>query len=139
MKRHFFLILILLALVVTAGALPGTHQINAASALQATMAATASGGGFDPDVCFRADKASDKEISMTAKKPPFKIGISNSFIGNSWRTQMIQMATAYGNSPDGKALISELTILSSGQDVEAQIAAMDNMIAKGVDAIVLDA
>jgi ribose transport system substrate-binding protein len=139
MKRHYFLVLILLAFVVTMAAMPGTGQLNAAPGLQATAAATEAGGGFDPEVCFRAAANSDKEISMEAKKPPFKIGISNSFIGNSWRTQMIQMATAYGNSPDGKALISELTIVSSGQDVEAQIQAIDNMIAKGVDAIVLNA
>jgi len=143
MKRHYLFVLVLLTLAMVAAALPGAHQLSAAPDQQATMAATMAGTeaavGFDPAVCFRAASNSDKEISMEAKKPPFKIGISNSFIGNAWRTQMIQMATAFGNSPDGKALISELTIVSSGQDVEAQIAAMDNMIAKGVDAIILNA
>jgi ribose transport system substrate-binding protein len=52
---------------------------------------------------------------------------------------MIQMATAYGATPEIKALISELTIVSSGNDVEKQIAQMDAMIAKGVDAIILNA
>jgi len=143
MKRHYLFVLVLLTFAMIGAAFPGSRQLSASPAQQATMAATMAAteaaGGFDPAVCFRAATNSDKEISMDAKKPPFKIGISNSFIGNSWRTQMIQMATAYGNSEDGKALISELTIVSSGQDVEAQIAAMDNMIAKGVDAIILDA
>ncbi|MEP7288337.1 MAG: sugar ABC transporter substrate-binding protein [Chloroflexota bacterium] len=139
MKRYIALVPILLIVTLLVSALPSSSQLVAAPAKQATAASTAAAPGFDPAVCFRADKSSDKEISMGAKKAPFKIGISNSFIGNSWRTQMIQMATAYGQSPDGKALISELIIVSSGQDVEAQIAAMDNMIAKGVDAIILDA
>lgn len=139
MKRHALVIPVLLVAMLIMSALPGSLRLTAAPNGQATMAATTAATGFDPAVCFRAATNSDKEISMTAKKPPFKIAISNSFIGNSWRTQMIQMATAYGNSPDGKALISELTVVSSGQDVEAQIAAMDNMIAKGVDAIILDA
>src|SRR5690606_32031969 len=36
-------------------------------------------------------------------------------------------------------LIDELIVVSTGEDVEAQIAAMDNMIALGVDAIILNA
>jgi len=139
MKRHGLFISGLLILALVGVVIPASGQLSAAPNPQATMAATQAAAGFDPAVCFRAATNSDKQVSMTAKKPPFKIGISNSFIGNAWRTQMIQMATAYGNSPDGKALISELTIISSGQDVEAQIAAMDNMIAKGVDAIILNA
>ncbi len=139
MKRHHLFVLIIVAFTLSIAVLPVSRHLSAAPRQQATMAATQSGSGFDPAVCFRAAKTSDKEVSMTAKKPPFKIGISNSFIGNAWRTQMIQMATAYGNSASGKALISELTIVSSGQDVEAQIAAIDNMIAKGVDAIVINA
>jgi len=139
MKRYSVFVLALLAVVLVGAMLPGSRQLSAAPKQQATMAATKAAAGFDPAVCFRAAATSDKEISVPAKKAPFKIGISNSFIGNAWRTQMIQMATAYGNSTEGKSLISELTIISSGQDVEAQIAAIDNMIAKGVDAIILNA
>src|SRR5689334_1251590 len=116
MKRYLTLLPVLLVVTLLAAAFPTSSQLVAAPAKQETPAATeAAAAGFDPAVCFRADKASDKEISMDAKKPPFKIGVSNSFIGNSWRTQMIQMATAYGQSTDGKALISDLTIVSSGR------------------------
>ncbi|MCC7449544.1 MAG: ABC transporter substrate-binding protein [Anaerolineae bacterium] len=107
--------------------------------MAATMAGTETAGGFDPAVCFRAAPSNDKEVSYPAKTGPFKIGISNSFIGNAWRTQMIQMAKAYAETPEIKAMIKELTVVSSGQDVEAQIAQMDNMIASGVDAIILNA
>src|SRR5436190_155243 len=104
MKRYLSLIPALLAFTLLLAAFPSASQLAAAPKQQATMAATEGASTFDPAVCFRADVKSDKEVSMTAKKPPFKIGISNSFIGNAWRTQMIQMATAYGNSADGKAL-----------------------------------
>jgi ribose transport system substrate-binding protein len=137
MKRHLLFVVALLVLALVVTAVPGTSQLTARA--QATMAATQAAEGFDPAVCFRAAANNDKEVSFEAKKPPFKIAINNGYIGNAWRTQMIQMATAYGATPEIKALISELTIVSSGNDVEKQIAQMDAMIAKGVDAIILNA
>lgn len=139
MKRNlvFTLFLLVSALVI---AMPAPSRLTA---FQATMAATqvgtAAASGFDPAVCFRAAANNDKMVSFKAKIGPYKIGISNSFIGNAWRTQMIQMAKAYAETPEIKAMIKELTVVSSGQDVEAQIAQMDNMIAQGVDAIILNA
>jgi ribose transport system substrate-binding protein len=94
---------------------------------------------YDPDTCFAAAETSDTTVSMDAKEGPFTIGVSNSYIGNAWRTQMIQMAQAFSENPEIAPLIEELIIVSTGEDVEAQIAAMDNMIASGVDAIVLNA
>jgi ribose transport system substrate-binding protein len=137
MKRHLLFVVALLVLALIVTAVPGTSQITARA--QATAAATQAAEGFDPAICFRAASNNDKEVSFEAKKPPFKIAINNGYIGNAWRTQMIQMATAYGATPEIKALISELTIVSSGNDVEKQIAQMDVMIEKGVDAIILNA
>src|SRR5258708_1762461 len=139
MKNKLVLSLLALGLTLVI-AMPSSTAIIANQATPpATMAATSAAGGFDPAVCFRAAATSDKMVSYKAKPGPYKIGISNSLIGNAWRTQMIQMAKAYAETPDVKSLISDLTVVSSGQDVEAQIAQMDNMIAQGVDAIVLDA
>jgi len=94
---------------------------------------------YDPTVCFSAAPSNDSMVSYPAKDGPYTIGISNSFIGNAWRTQMIQMAKAWAASPDVASKIKDLIVVSTGEDVEAQIAAMDNMIALGVDAIILDA
>ncbi len=139
MKRKSFFFLSTFVLLGIVASLPSGTGLLASQA-QATAQATAgAASAYDPAICFAAAASNDKTVSYPAKTGPFKLGISNSFVGNSWRTQMIQMATAFGNSPEGKALISEMTIVSSGQDVEAQIAAMDNMISKGVDAIILDA
>lgn len=94
---------------------------------------------YDPEACFRAAPDNDTTVSYPAVEGPYTIGLSNSFIGNAWRTQMIQMAEAWAASPDVAPLIEELIVVSTGEDVEAQIAAMDNMIALGVDAIILNA
>lgn len=94
---------------------------------------------YDPAACFRAAPNNDGMVSYPAKEGPYTIGLSNSFIGNAWRTQMIQMAEAWAASPEIAPMIEEFIVVSTGEDVEAQIAAMDNMIALGVDAIILNA
>ncbi|HLU10214.1 MAG TPA: sugar ABC transporter substrate-binding protein [Oceanobacillus sp.] len=94
---------------------------------------------YDPEACFRPAPDNDTTVSFPAVEPPYTIGLSNSFIGNAWRTQMIQMAQAWAATPEVAPLIDELIVVSTGEDVEAQIAAMDNMIALGVDAIILNA
>jgi ribose transport system substrate-binding protein len=94
---------------------------------------------YDPAGCFRPAAEDTPTVSFPAVEGPYTIAISNGFIGNAWRTQMIQMATAFADTPQVVDLIDELIVVSTGEDVEAQIAAMDNMIALGVDAIVLNA
>ncbi len=139
MKKNLAITVFLVVLMI-AVAMPASTRLTASEAtMAATQAGTAPVAGFDPAVCFRAAANNDKMVSYKAKTGPYKIGISNSFIGNAWRTQMIQMAKAYADTPEIKAMISELTVVSSGQDVEAQIAQMDNMIAQGVDAIIINA
>jgi len=109
----------------------------AAAAQEATPEATEV--VYDPDACFVAAESNDRMVSYEAKEGPYTIGISNSYIGNAWRTQMIQMAQAFAETDAAAPFIEELIIVSTGDDVEAQIATMDNMIASGVDAIVLNA
>jgi ribose transport system substrate-binding protein len=94
---------------------------------------------YDPEVCFAAAADNDGMVQYEAKEGPYVIGISNSFIGNAWRTQMIQMAQAFAETEEIAPQLADLIIVSTGDDVEAQIAAMDNMIALGVDAIILNA
>jgi ribose transport system substrate-binding protein len=94
---------------------------------------------YDPEACFAAAPTNDGMVQLDAKEGPYLIGISNSYIGNAWRTQMLQMAYAFAQTEDVAPLIEDLVVVSTGDDVEAQIAAMDNMIALGVDAIVINA
>ena len=52
---------------------------------------------------------------------------------------MIQTAKAYANQPDVKAKLKEFKVVSTGEDVPAQISAINNFIDSGYDAIVVNA
>jgi ribose transport system substrate-binding protein len=132
MKRHLFLFSILMIV----GALLTMLPVVAQDAVETEEVEEVQ---YDPEACFAAAENNDTTVSYPAKEGPFTIGLSNSFIGNAWRTQMIQMAQAWVASPEIAPMIEELIVVSTGEDVEAQIAAMDNMIALGVDAIILNA
>jgi ribose transport system substrate-binding protein len=72
----------------------------------------------------------------SAAQKAFHIGLSNSYIGNQWRVQMVNLTKAYAEKYyNGKV---RLTVVNSGTDVQAQIAAIDDMISQGVDAILVD-
>src|ERR1041384_3579747 len=73
------------------------------------------------------------------KEGPYRIALANGFIGNTWRIQMIKTAKAYADQPDVKAKLKEFKVVSTGEDVAAQIAAVNNFIDSGYDAIVINA
>ena len=52
--------------------------------------------------------------------------------------QMIQTAKAYAAQPDVAAKLKEFKVVSTGEDVAAQIAAINNFINSGFDAIVVN-
>ncbi len=89
--------------------------------------------------CFTPASGSAGMVSMPAKKGPYRIAFANGFIGNAWRVQMLQTLKAYAAQPEVASQIKELRIVSVGTDVSAQIAAMDNFISAGFDAILIDA
>ena len=131
--------IVLLCLLIVLGTISAAASPAAAHTTPTARQANYQTDEYDPKACFQAATTNDKMVSFPAKEGPYTIGLSNSFIGNAWRTQMIQMAKACVATPEIAPLIEELIVVSTGEDVEAQIAAMDNMIALGVDAIILNA
>jgi ribose transport system substrate-binding protein len=97
-----------------------------------------SGPSADPQ-CFAPWTAQTKFFKYPAKKGPFRIALANGYIANTWRIQMIQTAKAYAAQPDVKAKLKEFKVVSTGEDVPAQISAVNNFIDSGYDAIVVDA
>jgi len=81
-------------------------------------------------------KSGVKTIQYKAHKAPYKLAFVNGFAGNAWRIQCIQAAKAWAVLPQNKSLISEFKVISTGEDIAAQIAAIDNFIAAGYDGIV---
>src|SRR5450432_91767 len=89
--------------------------------------------------CFAPWSDKTKFFKYPAKKGPFRIALANGYIANTWRIQMIQTAKAYANQPDVKAKLKEFKVVSTGEDVPAQISAINNFIDSGYNAIVVNA
>ncbi|CAM5770218.1 ribose ABC transporter substrate-binding protein [Labrys miyagiensis] len=115
-----------------AGLLLGTAAASAAGP------EVVSGPSKDPS-CFVPWTDKTKFFKFPAKKGPYRIALANGFIGNTWRIQMIKTAKAYADQPDVKANLKEFKVVSTGEDIAAQIAAVNNFINSGYDAVVIDA
>lgn len=89
--------------------------------------------------CFAPAPGVDKVIQTAAKPGPYRIALVNGFAGNDWRINMIQATKAWANRPEVKGDIKEMKVVSVGNDVAAQIAAIDSLIAAGFDGIAVNA
>ena len=108
------------------------------TAASAAGPAVVAGPGADPQ-CFKPGSADTKYFQWPAKPGPYRIALANGFIANDWRVQMIKVAKAYASQPSVKGDIKEFKVVSVGQDVAAQIAAVNNFIDQGYDAIIVNA
>ena len=99
--------------------------------------ATPAASSFDAEACSQAFPGATTVQYEKLADPPYNIALSNSYIGNVWRTQMIKMAKAYAESPDVADLIGEFQVNTADRDDAAQIAAIENMISNGAQALVI--
>jgi ribose transport system substrate-binding protein len=95
-----------------------------------------SGPGADP-TCFAPRDANVKYLQYPGKKGPLRVALVNGYVGNTWRIQMVQTGKAYAEEPDVKPDIAEFKVVSVGEDVAAQIGAIDQFINAGYDAIIM--
>jgi ribose transport system substrate-binding protein len=95
-----------------------------------------SGPGVNPQ-CFTPRDSGVKFLKYPAKTGPLRVALVNGYVGNTWRIQMVQTAKAYMELPDVKPDVAEFKVVSVGEDVPAQIAAIDQFINAGFDAIVM--
>lgn len=108
---------------------------------QAALAAgpeIVSGPSADPE-CFVPWSEDTRFFQWPAKPGPYRIALANGYIANTWRIQMIQTAKAYAAQPDVAAKLKEFKVVSTGEDVPAQISAINNFIDSGYDAIIVNA
>lgn len=96
------------------------------------------GPAADP-ACMTAWAPDTQFVQFEKKKGPYRIALANGYIANTWRIQMVQTAKAYAAQPDVKAKLKEFKVVSTGEDVPAQLSAINNFIDAGYDAIVVDA
>ena len=97
-----------------------------------------SGPAAEPQ-CFVPWAQDTKFFKFPAKKGPYRVALANGYIANTWRIQMIKTAKAYAATPEVAAKVKEFKVVSTGEDVAAQIAAINNFIDSGYDAIVVNA
>jgi ribose transport system substrate-binding protein len=100
--------------------------------------AIVAGPASDPE-CHVPWSEDTQFFQFPAKEGPYRIALANGYIANTWRIQMIQTAKAYAAQPEVAALLSEFKVVSTGEDVAAQISAINNFIDSGYDAIVVNA
>jgi ribose transport system substrate-binding protein len=105
-----------------------------AAAQDATPAAA-----FDAAKCYQPFSGAKTVQYDKVGDGPFKIALSNSYIGNVWRTQMIKMSKAYVDTPGVKPLLDNFQVVTVDRDDAAQIASIENMISSGAQAVVIDA
>lgn len=99
---------------------------------------TVAGPASDPQ-CMVPWQADTHFLQFAKKNGPYRIALANGYIANTWRIQMVQTAKAYAAQPEVKAKLKEFKVVSTGEDVPAQISAINNFIDSGYDAIVVDA
>jgi len=114
----------------------------------ATLSLLASAAWAEPEIvegppsepeCFVPWTPETKLFKFPKKEGPYRIALANGYIANTWRIQMIQTAKAYAAQPDVAAKLKEFKVVSTGEDVPAQISAINNFIDLGFDAIVVNA
>jgi ribose transport system substrate-binding protein len=76
--------------------------------------------------------------ASTAPAEKFTVGISNPFISSEYRTQMIQELKEVNQEYIDKGIGTELVIESADTDVAGQIQQLQNLMSKGVDAILVN-
>jgi len=127
------------AFVKLAGGTAGALALSTAlSTVAMAEPAVVAGPASDPE-CHVPWAEDTQFFQFEAKEGPYRIALANGYIANTWRIQMIQTAKAYAAQPDVAAQLEEFKVVSTGEDVAAQISAINNFIDSGYDAIVVNA
>jgi len=102
----------------------------------AAFAATLGGGSLSAfaDVVSDAKIEGSSEVAKGVKKaPPFKIGFSNGFSGNTWRTECL--ASLKAAVARDKDKIGNFIIVDGQGDITKQVNDIEDLIVQQVDAI----
>lgn len=78
------------------------------------------------------------QAAQIADCGPYTIGVSNSFVGSEWRTQMISNIEQTAELFRAAGCEIEVVIESADTDVAGQIQQIQNLLNRGVDAIIIN-
>ncbi|MDB4865817.1 MAG: hypothetical protein JWR03_150 [Cohnella sp.] len=77
-----------------------------------------------------------ESASVTVRQ--ITVGVSNGYIGNGWRTQMIEDIEKQAEFYKSKGWIKEVIVQNAGTDVNNQISQIRNLIDKKVDLLLIN-
>jgi ribose transport system substrate-binding protein len=78
------------------------------------------------------------QAAQIADCGPYTIGVSNSFVGSEWRTQMISNIEETAELFRAAGCEIDVVIESADTDVAGQIQQIQNLLNRGVDAIIIN-
>jgi ribose transport system substrate-binding protein len=76
--------------------------------------------------------------SARSEATPYRIVLSNNFLGNDWRPQMQRLAQLTANLPPFKGKV-KLEVVVAESTTQAQVQSLNNIVASRPDAILVDA
>src|SRR3954449_8709935 len=114
-------------------AIAATCALASATAALAAPPKVVTEPNSDPQ-CFAPWAPDTALFQYPAKKGPYRIALANGYIANTWRIQMIKTAKAYAAQPSVVGKLKEFKVVSTGEDVAAQIPAINNFIGPAYDA-----
>jgi ribose transport system substrate-binding protein len=100
-------------------------------ALVATACSSDDGGSEDPTTTAVAAETD----TTVAEAASYKIGVSNTLVGNGWREQMICAVKAEALA---SGVVSEVIVANRNGGATEQIADIESMISQGVNAIIIN-
>ena len=86
-----------------------------------------------------ASEAAPASASEASSGGGYKIGILNPYLGNTWRAQMLDQVEAVCEELKADGTLASYEIASVNDDATEQLNQFNQMISKGVDAIVIGA
>jgi ribose transport system substrate-binding protein len=112
-----------------------TAEATATTAEAAATNTTGTGASATtPTTGAAAGEGEMNDTSKFKKAGPYKIGFSNISVVNSWRVQMVrELEQEKTLHPE----ITDLFITDAGGDVNKQIADVEDLLSKGIDALLL--
>jgi ribose transport system substrate-binding protein len=103
-----------------------------------TMLLSSCGGAKATEAPVVVPQTTEAPIATEAPAKAFTIGISNPFISSEYRTQMIAELQEVNKEYMDQGITTELVIESADTDVAGQIQQLQNLMAKNVDAILVN-
>jgi ribose transport system substrate-binding protein len=108
-------------------------------AIGAALALTITGCSTVGAAKGSTDSGAATSAYMVPKKTEaLRIGFSNSFAGNSWRTQMVE-ELKYAVDTKYKDDVKKLTITDANNSVSAQLSQINDLLTSGIDVLLIDA